>query len=206
MPIRALQLLLTLLFLRDVFVVIARIEENLLVPYLDDLLHRHVEKIPVVRDQHERIRIIVEIVLEPIARFQIKMVRRFIQQQQVWLLQQQLRQRDTHLPAARKLFRLPRPVFFAESQAGEHRANLRIHGISIARAEFVFQMMKPVGDICILLARRIHIPHAMRERFHLRLHRAEIIKHAHALGKNTASGKRQTILRQISGAHASRDA
>ena len=114
------------------------------------------------------------------------MVRRFVQQQQVWLLQQQLRQRDAHLPAAGKLLRLPRPIFLAESQAREHRPNLRIDRISVARAELVFQMVKPVRDMRILRLAGSTSAHAMRQRFHLRLHRAEIIKYAHAFGEHAA--------------------
>ena len=56
-----------------------------------------------MRDQHERVRIVREIFLEPVASLEIEMVCRLVQQQQIRLLEQQLGQRDAHLPAAREL-------------------------------------------------------------------------------------------------------
>ena len=70
-----------------------------------------------MRDQHEGVRIVAEILFQPVAGFQVEMVGGLVEQQQVRLLQQQLGQRDAHLPAAGKLFGLALPVFFAETQA-----------------------------------------------------------------------------------------
>ena len=49
----------------------------------------------------------MEIALQPIAGFEVKVVGGLIEQQQARLLQQQLGQSDAHLPAAGKLLRLP---------------------------------------------------------------------------------------------------
>ena len=91
----------------QILCVIAVIKMNTLVPDLDNLVDGHVEKIAVVRDQHKGIGIVAEIFLQPVAGFEIKMVGRLVQQQQVRLLQQQFGQRDAHLPAAGKFFGLP---------------------------------------------------------------------------------------------------
>ncbi len=75
----------------------------------------------------------MQIVLEPVARLQIEMIRRLVQQQQVGLCQQQLGQSNPHLPPARELVHLPRPVLLAESQPGQNRSHLRIQRIPIQR-------------------------------------------------------------------------
>jgi hypothetical protein len=67
------------------------------------LIHRHVEKIAVVRDEHEGKRILQQILLQPVAGFEIEVVGGLVEQQQVGLFEQQLGERDAHLPAAGKL-------------------------------------------------------------------------------------------------------
>ena len=62
-----------------------------------------------------------------------------VQKQQVGLRQQQLGQRDAHLPTAAELIRLPRPILFAESEAGEHAAHLRVERIAIQRVKTILQ-------------------------------------------------------------------
>ena len=67
-----------------------------------------VEEEAIVRDEDHRVRIGVEVLLEPVARFEIEVVGRLVEQQQVRLAEQQLGQRDAHLPAAGE--RLGRPL------------------------------------------------------------------------------------------------
>ena len=59
-----------------------------------------VEEEAIVRDEDDRVGVGVEILLEPVARLEIEVVGRLVEQQQVGLAQQQLGQRDAHLPAA----------------------------------------------------------------------------------------------------------
>ena len=125
-----LQLLVALRLLRQEFVVVAGVEPEALVPDFRDLVDRHIEKITVVRDQHEGVRIIVQIFFQPVARFEVEMVRGFVEQQQVGLLQQQLGQRQPHLPAAGKFVGLPLPVFFAKAQPHQNACRLRLQSSS----------------------------------------------------------------------------
>ena len=82
------------------------------------------------------------------------MVRRLVQQQNIRLLQQKLGERDAHLPAARELFRAPRPVLFAESQAIQYRPNLRLDRVAVARAELAVEPVEAIGDTAVFFARR----------------------------------------------------
>ena len=189
--VRGLQLRAALRFLRQIFLVIAGIEEDLLVPYFSGLLHRDVKKITVVRDQHVGMRIIDQILLQPVAGFKIKMVRRLVQQKQVGLLQQQLGQRNAHLPAAGKLFRPPLPVFFLEAQAIQHRAHFSFNGVTIAGLHLRLYAMEALGNLLVLRAGVIDFSHATRQLFLLTLHLVHVLKDGEAFGKNGAPGKRK---------------
>src|SRR5580704_509981 len=62
----------------QIAVVIAGVEIRMAVPDLQDPVHRNIEKIPIVRDQNVRKRIIVQVFLEPIAGFKIKVIGRLV--------------------------------------------------------------------------------------------------------------------------------
>ena len=70
-----LQLLVALRLLGQEFVVVAGVEPEALVPDFGDLVDGDVEKVAVVRDQHESVRIILQIFFQPVAGFEIEMVR-----------------------------------------------------------------------------------------------------------------------------------
>ena len=152
MLVSGLQLLVALRLLRQELVVVAGVKPEALVPDLRDLVDHHVEKITVVRDQHQGVRIIVQIFFQPVARFQIKMVGGFVEQQQVGFLQQQLGQRQPHLPAAGKFFGLPLPVFFAKAQPHQDASDFGFNRVAVAGAEFVLQAVIAVGHVGILRA------------------------------------------------------
>ena len=95
----------------------------------------------------------MQIILEPVARFQIEMIGRLVQQQQVRLCQQQLGQRDAHLPPAGEFVDLPRPVFLAEAETGKHRADLRIERIAVERMKALLQHRIALGSRLVLGAR-----------------------------------------------------
>ena len=84
------QLLAALGLLRQILFVVAGVEVDALVPDLDDLVDGDVEKIAVVRDQYESVGIVAQIFFQPVAGFEIEMVGRLVEQQQIGLLQQKL--------------------------------------------------------------------------------------------------------------------
>ena len=85
-------------FLGQKLVIIARIKPKPLVPDFGNLVDRHIQKITVVRNQQKSMRIIMQVFFQPVASFKVEVVSGFVEQQQVWLLQQQLRQGEPHLP------------------------------------------------------------------------------------------------------------
>src|SRR5207248_9434395 len=204
--IRGLGLLAPLCLLLFVFIVIAGVEVNALVPDFDNLVDGDVEEVAVVRDQHKREWIFAEILLQPIAGFEIKMIRRLIEQQQVWLLQKQLGQRDAHLPTAGEFVSLPLPIFFTKPQTRENAPDLRLNGITVAGAEFVLHALIAIGNLCVLRRRMVKLRHAGRKLLHFFFHSTQLGKNRHALGEHGATGKRKTILREISSTNAFGDA
>ncbi len=75
---------------------------------LGDAGHHRVEEEAIVRDEDDCVRVLREVLLEPVARLEIEMVGRLVEQQQPRSAEQELGERDAHLPAARKrLARLP---------------------------------------------------------------------------------------------------
>ena len=135
------------LFCCEIFFVVAGVEVNAACSRFRRCGHGDVEKIAVVRDQHEGERILQQILLEPVAGFEIEVVGGLVEQQQVRLFEQQLGQRDAHLPAAGEFLGAARPVFLPEAQTVQHRAHLRFDGVAVARVEFASDALVALGHL-----------------------------------------------------------
>ncbi len=181
------QLRAPLFFLLQVLLVVAVVNVQRLVPYLDDLVDRDVKKIAIVRDQDVAVGIAVEIVLQPIAGFEVQVVGRLVEQQQAGLLQQQLGQRDAHLPSAGKLLRLPGPVMLAEAQTAEYRAHLRVECIAVMGAKVRVEMGKAIGRRGIFGCVRVELGQASGKGFELLFHVAQLGEDREALRKYAAA-------------------
>ena len=90
------------------------------------LVGQLIEKIAVVRNHEDGAGILAQVFLEPLQGFQVQMVGRLVQHQQVRLLHQQAGQVRAHHPAAAHLAQGPMEILFAETQAGENLFGLRL--------------------------------------------------------------------------------
>ena len=192
------ELRLALLFLCEIAVVVARVRVGAPIPDFQDLVHRHVQKIAVVRHQDKSVGITFKVLFQPVARLEIEVVGGLIEQQQIGLDQQELGQRDAHLPAARKLLRRTRLILARESQAVEHGARSRRERIAVAPLELGLQAVVALGDALVFFARGVEVRHLMRERFHLLFHVEQVPKHRKALFEHAAAGQRKAVLRKVS--------
>ena len=138
------QLLFVRFALDEVIVVIAAIADELALADFDDAADELVEKFAVVRDDEDRAGIGFQIILEPEQRFEVEMVGRLVEQQQVGLLRQQARQMGAHDPAAAHFAGRAVEIFFAETQSGE---DLFRFGFEPIAAEFVETIVDVVMDI-----------------------------------------------------------
>lgn len=75
----------------------------------------------VVADDDDRLPRLDEEVLEPLDRLDVEVVRRLVEEEDIGLLQEELRQLDTHTPAPTKLARLSREVASLEAKAKERQ-------------------------------------------------------------------------------------
>ena len=85
---------------REIRAVVARIVGQRAQADVGDARDDGVEEEAVVGDEDDGVRVVGEIFLQPVARLEIEMVRRFVEEQQPRTSEQKLRQRDAHLPAA----------------------------------------------------------------------------------------------------------
>ena len=89
----------------------------------------------VVADHEHGAAVALEEVLQPAHALQVEVVGRLVEQQQVRLAQEQLGQRDAHLPAARELVGGARHVRLVEAQAEEHAVRLAFNVVAVAGLE-----------------------------------------------------------------------
>ena len=85
-----------------------------------------IHELQIVGDQQKRTGAGLQILLQPEKREEIQVVRRFIQQQQVWLHNQKSCQVRTHHPSAAEFACGTTPIGFAIAEAGEHFFGLRL--------------------------------------------------------------------------------
>jgi hypothetical protein len=69
---------------------------------MQDRAHRAVQKPAVVADDQHGVRVAREVAFQPQRAFEVEIVRRLVEQQQVGLREQHARQRHAHPPAARE--------------------------------------------------------------------------------------------------------
>lgn len=81
-------------------IVAAGIKRELALIEMHDRRHGAVEEIAIVTDDQHGVRIGLEMVLEPKRAFEIEVVRRLVEQQNVGLEKQDRAERHTHAPAA----------------------------------------------------------------------------------------------------------
>ena len=113
-------------------------------------MHGDVEEIAVVRDQDEGVGIVLQIVFQPVARFEIEVVGGLVEQQQIGLVKQQLGEGDAHLPAAGKLLGGAVHILARKAEAVKHGAGLRFQRVAVARVELGLQAVVAVGDFSVL--------------------------------------------------------
>ena len=95
-------------------------------PDLDDPPAEDVEEFAVVRDREDRARIPEQVVLEPSERFEIEVVRRLVEQEQVRLLDQQAREVRAHHPPAAQLVDRTKIILLAKCQPRQNPLRRRL--------------------------------------------------------------------------------
>ncbi len=155
--------------LRDVLAVVADVVGQLAQVEVGDARDDRVEEVAIVRDEDDGVRIRAEIFLEPVARLEIEVVRRLVEQQQVRPAEQQLRQRDAHLPPAGERLGRAREILLAEAEAAQHRRDPQIHAVAVCQPEAILQVAVAVKHRVVLRFRHRRVAEPMLDVVHLRL-------------------------------------
>ena len=137
-------LLLVGLALEQILVIAAAVTDQPALADLDNAADKLVQELAIVRDDQDRAGVALQILLEPEQRFEVEVVGRLVQQQQVRLLRQQPRQVRAHHPAAAHLARGPVEILLAEAQPGEDLLGL---GFEPVAAQFIEPVMHVVVDL-----------------------------------------------------------
>ena len=143
-PVRLPQAVHARLVLHDVVRVVAVIVGERSQAHLGDAQDGGVEEVAVVGDEHDRPRVVVQVLLEPVARREVQVVGRLVHEEQVGPGEQELGQRDPHLPAPRELLGAALLVGEREAEALEDVGDA---GVDLVAAE----VLEPLGDLGVAL-------------------------------------------------------
>ena len=142
----------------EVIIIVAAVPEQFAEPDFHDAADELVQEFAIVRNHQDRAGIIPQIILKPKQCFEIEMVRRLVEHQQVGLLHEQARQMRAHHPAAAHLAGRTVEIGLAKTQAGE---DFLRPGVELITAEFVEAVVGVVVEIGFTRMPRVpgeHLP------------------------------------------------
>ena len=106
-------------------------------------IHAAFQQPTIMADHDRRPRKPREPAFQPKCRFQIQMVRRFVQQQQIRFQKQCARERHTHAPTTRKFRQRPRLRRSIKTKPGKHRRRTRRRTVSADRNQPFMDFSNP---------------------------------------------------------------
>ena len=171
---------------------------------LDDLADDAVHELAVVRGHQDGAVIALQEGLQPDQALDVEMVRRLVEQHRVRAHQEDLGQRDAHLPAARQLADVARHRLLAEAKPVEHLAGAAVECVAVELVELCLHLAVSFDD-GIHLVGAIGIAHGRLELGHLdreSRHRSDAVHH---FGHGAASCHVADVLAEIADPHTAID-
>ena len=132
------------------------------------------------------------------------MIRRLVEQQQSWPREEQFRECDPHLPAARKAVGRAVEVVRRKAQAAQHRVHLRLDTVAVAMREPFLRLGVAGEQRVVGVAGDRRVRELRFNLAHLRLQREERRKGERRLVAQRPPGVRQSVLRQVADRQAGR--
>ena len=130
-----------------IFVVVARIDAQLAVVEIRHMGADHIQEVTVVRNDDHGAVALVQHLLQPADSVDIQVVGRFIEQQNIGVGEQRLRQQHAQLPARRDFAHRAVVLLHRNAYAQQQFAGARFGGVAIHFAILHFQ----VGDLVAIL-------------------------------------------------------
>ena len=125
------------------------------------------------------------------------MIGRLVEQQQVGLAEQQLGQRQAHLPAAGECFGLPVEIRRGEPEPVQHGGGLQIDAVPVVEPEAILQVAVAGQHRLVLAFGNRRVAQPLLERVHLGFHREQRAERAGGFLEDGPAGVGQAVLRQI---------
>ncbi len=120
----------------------------------DDALHYRVQHGAVVRDDDKGVRRTGEIAFEPLARLDVEVILRFIEQQQIGLFEQHKREHEPRPLSAAQGGDFEFEVVHGEAEAVQHALGALPEVIAAARGKLVLQHAIAIEDRIVAVAER----------------------------------------------------
>ncbi len=181
----------------DVFAVVADVVGQLAQVEIGDAGDDGVEEVAVVRHENHGVGIRAQVLLEPVARIEIQVVRRFVEEQEIRAAEQQLGQGDPHLPAAGERLGRTIAIVGAEAEPAQHGRDPQVHAVALVEPEAILKFAVAHEHRVVLALRHAGIAKTMFDVFHLALHVEQRLEGSADFFENGAAAVRQPVLRQI---------
>ena len=124
-----------------------------------------VEERPVVRRDHERARPATEVLLEPLERIEVEVVRRLVEQEEVRIGDDQAGERGARLLATGQARRRPDPLVPGEAKAAQRRLDALVQRVPAQDLEPMLEIGVPgLRDPALTLVRRQLLGHGVEVR------------------------------------------
>jgi hypothetical protein len=121
----------------------------------------------------------------------------FVEEQQIRLAEQQLREREPHLPSAGERFRAPIEIRRCEAEALKNRGRLQLDAVPAADAEAILKIAIALEHRIVFSFRNRGITEPLLEIVHLGLDGEELGERARHLFEHGAARMREAVLRKI---------
>jgi hypothetical protein len=150
-----------------------------------------------VRDENHRVRVRDEIALKPVARVEIEMVCRLVEEQQRGPAEQQLRERDAHLPAAGKRLARLLEIAARKPEAFEHLRDTQVDAVAFLVTKELRQLVIADEQRLMLSVGQRRIRELVFDARDLGLRVEKRLERQRRLGDERAAGVLESILRQV---------
>ena len=164
---------------------------------LGDARHDGVEEEAVVGDENHRVRVVGEVLLEPVARLEIEVIGGLVEEQQSRPRQEQLGQRDAHLPAAGKCLAWLVEVVGREPETAEHRRDLEVDVVAFEAPEVLLQLAVLAQHVRVLGLVSAVVAEAFFQRLNLGAHIEQRLEGQPGFFQQGSAAVRQAVLRQV---------
>ena len=167
------------------------------VPDLGDAVADLVEEEAVVGDEDDREGVPREVLLQPVARLDVQVVGRFVEQEHVRLHEEEPGQGDPHLPPPGELAAVPLPVGREKAEAAQHVPHLRLHGVAPLEAEFLLEMSEPLQERSMVGSIVRHGLQASGQFGDFPLDPLELFEGGHCLGEQGPAAAHDPVLGEV---------